>query len=147
VSVCLLLILDFASDLSDEGMPSNHSQFIAYFCTIYIIQFLFRCKDLHIFFRILYTFYVFILGVLVCYSRYYLGCHHPEQVRMLILGLLLRHFLIDLLDIRWCSCWDFIWNPLGYSLYILRPFKSNALDPFYLQMAQSERLLRFQIDS
>lgn len=63
----LFIYLSF-SDLLDHGMPSNHCQFISFFCTIYIIQFI-RAKDLSIIFRILYSFYVLILGIIVCYSR------------------------------------------------------------------------------
>jgi dolichyldiphosphatase len=61
------------SGLDDEGMPSNHSQFIAFFCVVYSFQFLFRCKNLPRIFRWLYTVALLGLAVLVCYSRYTCG--------------------------------------------------------------------------
>jgi dolichyldiphosphatase len=68
-----------ALDLSDSGMPSNHCQFMGFFCTYYAIQFLsvrllaYRDKSL-------YVSALFITLGLVCYSRYYLSYHTPEQI-------------------------------------------------------------------
>lgn len=67
-------------DISDSGMPSNHSQFIGYFATFYILQFLFNSKILSIQYRCLYSFFLVILATLVCYSRYYLEYHTIAQV-------------------------------------------------------------------
>ena len=71
------------NDISDSGMPSNHSQFIGYFVVYYSIQFLFNTngnKTLSVQYKYLYSFYLFVLGVLVCFSRLYLGYHTIDQV-------------------------------------------------------------------
>ena len=69
-------------ELSDSGMPSNHSQFIGYFVVYYSIQFLFNShsKTLSVQYKYFYSFSLFILGALVCFSRYYLGYHTVDQV-------------------------------------------------------------------
>ena len=58
------------SDLKDEGMPSNHSQFVGFFACYYIYQFLSSCKSLGVFYRVIYSFFLLILLYFVAMSRF-----------------------------------------------------------------------------
>ena len=68
------------SDLSDSGMPSNHSQFMGYICTYYIIQFLFNSPKLTVVYRLFYSLLLCTLCLAVCYSRHYLEYHTVDQI-------------------------------------------------------------------
>lgn len=67
-------------DISDSGMPSNHSQFIGYFGTFYVLQFLLNSKALSRPYRYLYSGFLVLLAALVCFSRHYLGYHTWPQI-------------------------------------------------------------------
>lgn len=88
------------SDLKDSGMPSNHSQFVGFFCIFYICQFCLNSKLLAIKFRVLYSVALLGLGSVVCFSRVYLIYHTPEQVFVgAVVGAVLG-FLFAVVDIR-----------------------------------------------
>ncbi len=68
--------------LDDEGMPSNHAQFIFFFAMYYTLELLFRsprrvCPYL---LRLFYTSVLLVLALLVSLSRVYLNYHTFEQV-------------------------------------------------------------------
>ena len=87
-----------ASNLKDEGMPSNHCQFVAYFSTYFILEFMFRCKSLGIRYRLLYSILLMILLVAVAFSRIYLQYHTLEQTTVgIVTGFffaLLWHYIV-----------------------------------------------------
>lgn len=66
---------------SDSGMPSNHSQFISYFILFYIVQIIWvNSKYFDSLLKVFYTSLLILMGLIVCYSRYYLNYHTLEQV-------------------------------------------------------------------
>ena len=68
------------TELEDEGMPSNHAQFLGYFVTFYICELVFRSKRLDIFYRFVYSCAGICHMILVAYSRVYLNYHTFDQV-------------------------------------------------------------------
>lgn len=68
--------------LEDEGMPSNHAQFIFFFAVFYTLELLFRSprKVCPYFLRLFYSMMLFALAVTVSFSRVYLNYHTFEQV-------------------------------------------------------------------
>lgn len=109
-------------NLSDSGMPSNHSQFILFFSIFYSIQFL-HAKQLQLHFRILYSFLLMFLAILVCYSRYYLLYHTLDQIFVgavvgstfaycwakldFVYGRTMRNFICKVSVGRWLGIRDF----------------------------------------
>ncbi len=57
-----------SSELTDEGMPSNHSQFVAFFCIYYTIQ-IYSINKLNFVFKYVYMLFLIILCLLVPISR------------------------------------------------------------------------------
>lgn len=72
---------DLNPEADDFGMPSNHAQFIGYFCGIYCI-YLMRIPSttLSRMLKCIYVSTLQLFGVLVCFSRYYLKYHSLPQV-------------------------------------------------------------------
>lgn len=68
------------TDRQDPGMPSNHSQFIFFFCSYWIFYFFSEPR----FQERIYTWLMIIAiaagSMITCYSRLYLGYHTFEQV-------------------------------------------------------------------
>ena len=68
--------------LDDEGMPSNHAQFIFFFAVYYILELLFRSKRrvCPLILRLFYSLVLLFVAILVSFSRVYLSYHTLEQV-------------------------------------------------------------------
>lgn len=71
---------DKAGDLTDSGMPSNHSQFVCFFVAVSVHRLMDRRSPLPLVFRVLYSAALIVLALLVCVSRLYLLYHTKEQV-------------------------------------------------------------------
>lgn len=67
------------SDLDDEGMPSNHAQFLFFFF-VYHSNAFFQTKILNTSYKIIYSCILFIFATIVSYSRLYLHYHTADQV-------------------------------------------------------------------
>jgi len=91
---------DENSDYSDSGMPSNHSQFICYFCMFYIIQSL-SSKLLPPSQRYLYSFGLGVLAYFVCFSRFYLSYHTSEQILGGVSVGIVSGFVWSLIYLKW----------------------------------------------
>jgi dolichyldiphosphatase len=72
---------DLLPDVDDFGMPSNHAQFIGYFCGIYSLYISrIPSKKLSGSLKCIYLASLQLYGFLVCYSRFYLKYHTQAQV-------------------------------------------------------------------
>ena len=72
---------DLEPEANDFGMPSNHAQFIGYFCGIYCIYLMrIPSQKLSRMLKCVYVSTLQLFGVLVCFSRYYLKYHSLPQV-------------------------------------------------------------------
>jgi dolichyldiphosphatase len=69
------------NDISDFGMPSNHSQFVSFFCIFYILHvFHMKPQPLSTLVKRFVVLSLLSLQFVVCYSRVYLSYHTSEQV-------------------------------------------------------------------
>jgi hypothetical protein len=57
------------SEVGGGGMPSNHSQFVCFFATFYIMCFFFKCPALDRLFRVIYSLGLVMLACAVTFSR------------------------------------------------------------------------------
>jgi membrane-associated phospholipid phosphatase len=83
------------------GMPSNHAQTMAFFCTWFALQIHQRVreKSFSLFFARFLSFLSLVLCALVCYSRVFLGYHTIEQV---LVGAVLG-FIVALISCNFIS--------------------------------------------
>ena len=89
------------------GMPSGHSQISALFST-YLILKIINNKELHIFYKLLSSLSLFILAIMVMYSRvYWSKCHTIQQVIVggligTLLGYLIYKYKEYIFEHDWC---------------------------------------------
>jgi len=94
------------------GMPSNHSQFMAFFAS-YSTFFIFLRVEAALSERLFYTMLSIVSMCGVSYSRVYHGYHTPEQV---LVGCVVGVFTGSL----WFLCYAFVFEPIGHRVVNFR---------------------------
>jgi dolichyldiphosphatase len=115
------------------GMPSAHSQFMAYYVTYICLWMLFRVRHFSTRKKLSRALFLFVLGGLVCYSRVYSDFHSGLQVAAgILVGIalgavwfisivLLRDLgIIDLLLDTWPARWFYVKDTAGEKASFVR---------------------------